>query len=125
MIHWLVIALGGAIGAVARAGLSYAMLFIWPQRFPWPTLTANVLGCLAMGFLYVLILEKALLNPEWRQFLMVGFLGAFTTFSTFSIEVLNLWQSQHISIMAIYIVVSMALCLLAVTLGYALAHKIF
>lgn len=74
-MNWFAIAAGGALGALLRAGVSH-----WfkssPGHFPWGTFTVNVLGCLLMGALYVLIMERHWVDPAWRPFLMVGLLGA-------------------------------------------------
>lgn len=119
---WIAVALGGAFGAVLRYALS---LWLSPKTgaFPWSTFLANVLGSLLMGVLFVLIVEKQLLPAAWRPWLMVGLLGAFTTFSTFSLELLGLWQLGKTAIAALYLVASVAGCLLAVGIGYYLAAK--
>ncbi|MBN2646974.1 MAG: fluoride efflux transporter CrcB [Thiotrichales bacterium] len=89
---WPALALGGALGAMARFALSH-QLYLWLGRdFAWGTLGVNVLGSLVMGFLSVLLIDKWALSIEWRLFLLVGFLGAFTTFSTFSFETLQYLQ---------------------------------
>ena len=89
----LAIAVGGAAGAVLRFWTSNLVHARLGQDFPYGTLVVNVLGSLLMGFLYILLLERLSLGPEWRAVLLIGLLGAFTTFSTFSIETLNLVQA--------------------------------
>ncbi len=119
---WFMVALGGAFGALARFGLS-AWLAPQPGKFPYATFTANVMGCLLMGFLYILIVEKASVGPHVRPLLMVGFLGAFTTFSSFSIEALALWQSHQVSTAVLYVVCTLTSCLLATFIGLTLCEK--
>ncbi|WP_337954738.1 CrcB family protein [Sedimenticola selenatireducens] len=85
MFQVLTIAAGGAIGALMRFWVSNGIYGVFGRGFPYGTLTVNVLGSLVMGFLYILFLERMSVSPEIRGALLVGFLGAFTTFSTFSI----------------------------------------
>ena len=67
-----------------------------------------------MGILFVLIIEKAALPAEMRSLLMIGFLGAFTTFSTFSLDALGLWQNVHVFVALVYILATVILCLIAI-----------
>ena len=120
---WLSVAIGGAIGAMARFGLS-ALLTPSPGKFPIATFTANVLGCFLMGVIYVLIVEKQTLSPNLRPLLMVGFLGAFTTYSSFSLEALSLWNGEHFVLAAVYALVTLLAALCAVWLGYTLCEKL-
>jgi len=113
MLHLLSVAAGGAIGALSRYWISGFILNNANFRLPYGTLLCNVLGSFLMGVLFVLILEKARISPEMRPLLMVGFLGAFTTFSTFSLEAVTLLQEGHIMSAAIYILVSVVLCIAA------------
>ena len=99
---------------MARYGLSTVLLDTATSKFPYATLTANVLGSLVMGILYVVIVEKAMLPPEMRSVLMVGFLGAFTTFSTFSLDALGLWQNGDLFMALVYALSTVVLCLAAV-----------
>jgi len=119
---WFMVALGGAFGALARFGLS-SLLAPQPGKFPYATFTANVMGCLVMGFLYLYIVEKTSVSPYLRPLLMVGFLGAFTTFSSFSIEALTLWQSHQASTAVLYVMCTVISCLLATLVGLTLCEK--
>ena len=83
MKHLVLIALGGAGGALARHWMTALVQNTAAGQFPWGTLSVNLLGSLGIGVAYVLIMERALLHPDWRGAVMVGFLGAFTTFSAF------------------------------------------
>jgi CrcB protein len=113
-MHWISVALGGAIGAVCRYWVSICLLPVASYKFPYATLSVNVAGSLLMGVLYVLIVEKGGLPDQARNILMVGFLGAFTTFSTFSLDAISLWQNGDQLMALIYVVSSVALCLLAI-----------
>lgn len=113
-MHWLSVALGGAFGAVCRYWVSVSLFPVTQYKFPLATLSVNVLGSLAMGILYVIIVERGGLPDQMRTVLMVGFLGAFTTFSTFSLDALSLWQNGDQLMALIYVVSTVVLCLLAV-----------
>jgi len=117
MLNWIAVAFGGALGAMARYGLSTLLFDAASNKFPYATLTANVLGSLAVGIVYVVIVEKAMLPAEMRSLLMVGFLGAFTTFSTFSLDALGLWQNGHLALALAYALGTVVLCLAAVTIA--------
>ncbi|WP_415900975.1 fluoride efflux transporter CrcB [Neptuniibacter sp. QD48_11] len=112
MLNLIAIAIGGAAGALGRYWVS-SLLNNAEHRIPYGTLTCNVVGSFLMGVLFVLILEKSKLSPEMRPLLMVGFMGAFTTFSTFSLETVAMLQQGHMMSAAIYILLSVLLCLVA------------
>jgi CrcB protein len=116
-MHWIAVAVGGAFGAVARYAISTWIFDSTSHKFPYATLSVNVLGSFVMGIFFVLILEKGLLPPEWRGVLMIGFLGAFTTFSTFSLDALGLWQNGHLFLALVYALGTVGLCLAAITIA--------
>ena len=87
------IAAGGAVGALFRYWVSTGVHKLAGADFPYGTLTVNVAGSLVMGALYVLFIERMDIDPLWRGALLIGLLGAFTTFSTFSMETLNLVEN--------------------------------
>ncbi|HHU75326.1 MAG TPA: fluoride efflux transporter CrcB [Firmicutes bacterium] len=118
------IALGGAIGAVGRFFLSTWISSKDAFIFPWGTFVVNVLGCFILGFIYIVGTEKMLIGPQARTFLAVGMIGAFTTFSTFGLETINLISSGNIRIALFNIFGSVALGLLAVWLGIVFAKLI-
>jgi CrcB protein len=124
MIHLAAVAVGGALGALARYGLAGLIYPVAGGKFPLATLVVNVLGSTLMGVLYVLIIEKGVLSPEWRNILMVGFLGAFTTFSTFSLDALALWQNGHLLLAISYVLLNVVLCLGGMALAMALTRLI-
>ena len=123
MTQTLAIAAGGAIGALMRFWVSNAVYALAGRNFPWGTLAVNVIGSLAMGFLYVLMIERLSSAPEWRGFLLVGLLGAFTTFSTFSIETLNLIEQAQYTRAIGNMLVSVVACVGAALLGVMLARQ--
>jgi CrcB protein len=112
MKYLLFIALGGASGAVARYLLAGWAHRLWEGTLPVGTLLVNVVGSFAIGVVYVLLAEKQLIHPDWRGVLMVGFLGAFTTFSTFSLETIGLIESGHPGLAAGYMLASAVVCVL-------------
>ena len=116
-MHWLAVAIGGALGAMARYGISGWIFDSTSHKFPYATLSVNVMGSLVMGVLFVLILEKGALPPEMRSLLMISFLGAFTTFSTFSLDALGLWQNGHLFLALVYALGTVVLCLAAITVA--------
>ena len=117
------VALGGAVGSLARYGLS-GLVQANRSGFPLGTLVVNVLGCLAMGFL-ARWLEVRILSPEFRFLIGLGFLGGFTTFSTFSYEALRLLMDHDTVNAIVYIAGSLFGCLAAVTAGYFIARAIW
>lgn len=92
----LLIAAGGALGATLRYGLSELTHRLLGPGFPWGTLTANLTGCFAIGFVWALS-ERLALNPRVSPFLLTGVIGAFTTFSTYGLESLNLLRNGKIA----------------------------
>jgi len=117
MTQILAIAGGGAVGALLRFWVSGGVYSLLGRGFPYGTLVVNVAGSLAMGFLYVLLIERLNVSVEWRAALMVGLLGAFTTFSTFSIETLTLIEGGELLKAVINMVVSVVACVAAAWLG--------
>jgi CrcB protein len=114
-VNWLAVAIGGALGSVARYALSSWIFDITSNKFPYATLIVNVAGSFVMGILFVLIVERAVLPAEMRSLLMIGFIGAFTTFSAFSLDALGLWQNGHVLMSVIYMIATVILCLVAIS----------
>lgn len=126
-ITLLAIAFGGALGALGRFGLSnyFNAIFQVHHTVYLGTMLVNILGSFAMGLVYVFILEKEILHPQFRSVLMVGFLGAFTTFSSFSLEAINFFEQGHPGLAFAYVVGSVLLCILAAWLAIYLARGVF
>lgn len=120
----LAIAGGGAAGALMRYWCSNGIHALLGRGFPYGTLFVNVSGSLVMGLLYALLVERFNLAPEWRAALMVGFLGAFTTFSSFSIESLNLLEQGEVLKVGLNIVASVSLCLVACWIGLIMGRQL-
>ena len=111
------IALGGAVGALGRHFVSVGMVAWLGHGFPWGTLAANVVGSFAMG---ALVETMALIwspSIELRALLTVGFLGAFTTFSTFSLDVVSLYERGAAGLAGLYVVISVVLSVGALVAG--------
>ena len=124
MIKILAIAIGGSIGAVLRFSIANATHLVFGRAFPYGTLMVNIIGCLGMGVLYVLFLERLTLGPEWRAALQVGLLGALTTFSTFSLETLMLVENGEAQKAILNVFLSVTLSLAATWFGMILGRQI-
>ena len=124
MTHALAIAAGGAIGALLRYWTSTAVHNRLGTGFPYGTLTVNVAGSLLMGFLYIWLIDRLAVGPALRAFLLIGILGAFTTFSTFSMETLNLLESGQPGKALANVLVSVTVCIIAAGLGVLAARQI-
>lgn len=120
-MHWLLVFVGGGLGAMARHGVSRAGLALIGPGFPWWTLAVNILGSFLIGLL-------AGLFGAWetghnaRLFLTTGFLGGFTTFSAFSLDALTLWERGAQLQAGLYVTGSVLLSLLAAALGLLLTR---
>lgn len=123
MHHYLAIALGGALGSVLRFALNEAISNRFGRAFPWGTLSINVVGSFLIGVLVVLLLERWEVSPAVRLGLMVGVLGGFTTFSSFSLEVVNLMQNGAFLRAMTYVAASVTSCILAAAAGIYLARS--
>jgi fluoride exporter len=121
---WLWVALGGALGSMARFGLAAAVAALTGPQFPWGTLLINVGGSFVIGWFGALTGSRGSLNvtPDIRIFVMVGICGGFTTFSSFSLQTLELLQSGEALRAGAYIVGSVVLCLAGVWIGALLGH---
>jgi len=125
MNQLLAIAVGGSAGAVARFLVANGVYAWLGRAFPFGTLVVNVSGCFAMGFLTVLMLQRFTAVVEYRAAILIGFLGAYTTFSTFALETIYLIEDGGLRKAALNIFLSTVLCLVAVWFGLILGRKFF
>ncbi|MDH3635844.1 MAG: fluoride efflux transporter CrcB [Gammaproteobacteria bacterium] len=124
MSIYLAIAAGGSLGAVSRYWMS-ASTYQWlGQGFPYGTLMVNLLGSLVMGFLSVLLVHRFHVSEEIRIGLLAGFLGSFTTFSTFAMDTLQLAGNEAMFKAIIYVLFSVILCILGAWAGLFVAKQI-
>ena len=121
MITYLYVALGGAIGSVARFAVSSTIASGLGEIFPWGTLFANVTGCFIIGLFAVLTGpdSRILVPPDLRQLFMVGVCGGYTTFSSFSLQTLALARDGDMTRAGLNVIASVGLCLIGVWLGSA------
>lgn len=122
-MSWLAVALGGALGACGRYALALHFTSA-NSKFPLATFIANGLGCFFIGAAFVIISERALLPDTWRHFVIVGLLGALTTYSTFSLETIKLIQKADYKIALIYTSGTLLVCLMSTFLGVVLAKTL-
>ena len=124
MLQILAIATGGAVGAVLRFSMSNGVYRILGRDFPYGTMTVNVLGSFIMGILFTLMVDRLAVSTELRSGILVGVLGAFTTFSSFSLETMALVEDGEPMKAILNIVLSVVLCLSATWLGLSLGRQL-
>ncbi len=124
MSIYIAIAAGGSLGAVSRYWMS-ASTYQWlGQGFPYGTLMVNLLGSLVMGFLSVLLVHRFQVSEEIRMGLLAGFLGSFTTFSTFAMDTLQLAANDAMLKAIVYVLLSVLLCILGAWAGLVAAKQL-
>jgi len=121
--RYISIGIGSALGGVSRYWLSGVVAQRFGETFPWGTLLVNVSGCFAIGVVAGMTSTEGrlLVGPTWRQFLMAGICGGYTTFSSFSLQTMNLARDGQLRWAGANALLSLALCLLAVGAGHSLA----
>lgn len=125
MFHIMLVAIGGASGSVARYLTGIAMTRWLGTAFPWGTITVNIVGSFAIGLLAELVARKLSAPMEVRLLLVVGFLGGFTTFSSFSLDTLSLFEKGEGLAALAYVGASVILSLAAALGGLALGRSLF
>ncbi|GGF89436.1 MULTISPECIES: fluoride efflux transporter CrcB [Cysteiniphilum] len=127
MLTLLLVGLGGGLGSISRFGLSEFIYKVFGKSFPHGILIVNILGCLLIGALAAFFQKERLLEhfltPHFRALLITGFLGGFTTFSSFSLDALTLLQKGEWSKAIIYIMLSVLISMIAVFVGFYLVEK--
>ena len=124
MTNLLFIAVGGAGGALLRYWVSNGVYLLLGRGFPYGTLSVNVAGSILMGLCYVFLFERMDVGSQWRAGLMIGMLGAFTTFSTFSIETLNLLEAGEQFRAGLNVLLSVTLAITGCWLGMVIGREI-
>lgn len=123
MYKILAIAIGGAIGTLARFGMGTLLARLMERTgFPWATMTVNLVGCFLIGYLNGLFIERVLVTPEIRLALLIGFLGGFTTFSSFGWETISFLRDGQYLMAGVNIAANNVIGLLLVLIGYVLGH---
>ena len=125
MMSIISIAIGGAAGSLCRYGMSNGIYLLLGRSFPYGTLAVNILGSFILGIVYILMIERASISEELRAGITIGLLGAFTTFSAFSIETINLIESGEILKAGLNILFSVTLCIVGCWLGMNLSRQIY
>ncbi len=121
----LIVALGGAAGAASRHMVGMWAMRLMGTEFPWGTLAVNIVGSLVMGIFIELLALRFQGSNELRLLVATGFLGGFTTFSAFSLDVVTLWERGEAGLAAAYILASVIASIGALFLGLALVRSIF
>lgn len=124
MTNLLAIAVGGAFGAVGRFASSQWIYGLLGRSFPYGTLFVNFIGSFIMGVLAIWLIERFSAGPELRAFLLIGFLGSFTTFSTFSLETVNLLSNGETLKALLNMCLSVFVCVTACWLGMILGRQL-
>lgn len=125
MLHMFLVALGGAAGSVCRYLVGQWSLRLFGPAFPWGTLIVNVAGSFAIGLLVELVARRLNASTEMRLLIITGFLGGFTTFSAFSLDVISLVERSTTLVGVTYVIASVAVSLAAVFAGLALGRSMF
>lgn len=123
-LKFLILGIAGAFGTISRYLLDGFVHQILGPQFPYGTLTVNITGCLLIGFLGTLADEKFLFTPQWRLFLLLGFLGAFTTFSSFAYETWNLFKEDQFFLAGLNVCLNVVVCFVSLIAGVLSARLI-
>ena len=125
MINIALVATGGAIGSVFRYLVGVWSMRLEGPNFPWGTLAVNIVGSFLIGLLVELVARRLNASIEMRLFLVTGVLGGFTTFSSFSLDAVSLFERGALGLSAFYILASLVVSIAAVFAGLALGRNLF
>jgi len=120
-LNYIYVGLGAAIGGMLRFWLSNVTYKILPESFPFGTLLVNVVGSFLLGLIMFYFNDRELLGPNLRIFLAIGFCGGFTTFSTFSLETMNLFKDAQYFFGLLNIFLQVFVCLLGIYFAYLIS----
>ncbi|HVZ50781.1 MAG TPA: fluoride efflux transporter CrcB [Pseudolabrys sp.] len=121
---YLIVFLGGGVGAALRHGVNLATARLFGTAFPYGTLTVNIVGSAVMGVLAAYFAFKSGGTQHWRLFFTTGILGGFTTFSTFSLDVAVLYERGQLGLAAFYVVLSVVVGIVGLFAGLALVRSL-
>jgi len=124
MWAYIAIAIGGVLGCWARYAMTNLVQAIYGREFPYATLSINLLACFMMGFLFEETLERMTISPVLRVGILTGFIGGFSTFSTFAMETLLLAEQGEPAKSLLYVLLSIVFGLVAVTGGVYIARSL-
>ncbi|HVW03736.1 MAG TPA: fluoride efflux transporter CrcB [Vicinamibacterales bacterium] len=123
-MRYVMLAIGGALGSIARYQVALVVQPRVPAGFPWGTFVVNLSACLIMGLASTLIADRFATNPNWRFLIPIGFIGAYSTFSTFELDVFLLNSEGAFLVAGAYVIGSVVAGYLALWAGIALARLI-
>lgn len=118
------VAVGGALGAVARYLINISPLTGVFEKFPFPTFLINIIGSFLIGFFMIVFADKFVVSENIRMAVIVGFLGAFTTFSTFEVEIFGLMREKQLVVAFLYLALSILVGFAGVLVGVAIGRRV-
>ncbi len=125
MSNILLVAIGGAIGSVGRYCVGLWATRLAGPNFPWGTLTVNVVGAFAIGLLVEMVARRFDASNEMRAFIVTGILGGFTTWSSFTLDTMVLFERGEVGLSALYLLASLLVSFAAIFAGLALGRALF
>jgi CrcB protein len=124
-MEYLWVGLGGGAGAIARFFIGKQIARVWGTSFPYATLTINLTGAFVIGIVLTLLMERLVADPMWRLLIVVGFLGGYTTFSSYTYEAMQLIEDGRWTSSLLYVGGSNLAGLLCCAAGMAIARAVF
>jgi len=121
---YLIVFLGGGLGAALRHGINLGIARLLGTGFPYATLLINITGSIIMGLAAAYFAFKGDASQHWRLFLTTGILGGYTTFSTFSLDVATLYERGEVTLAALYVLLSVAISIAGLFAGFAVVRSL-